>query len=99
MAKNKNYQMHRFFCIQCGNEGIPIYRKQGHQHGRFHRKKLYCPHCKVEINHVECKNDEDVYEFRIDFEAGVFADEIEESLAHVRSSGIGEEHLGEEPDC
>ena len=99
MAKNKNYQMHRFFCIQCGNEGIPIYRKQGHQHGRFHRKKLYCPHCKVEINHVECKNDEDVYEFRIDFEEGVFADEIEESLAHVGSSRIGEEHLGEEPDC
>lgn len=99
MAKSNNYQMHRFFCIQCGNEGIPIHRKQGHQHGRFHRKKLYCPHCKVEINHVECKNDEDVYEFRLNFEEGVFADEIEESLAHVGSSGIGEEHLGEAADC
>lgn len=98
MAKNKNYQMHRFFCIKCGNEGIPIHRKQGHQHGRFHRKKLYCPHCKVEINHVECKNDEDVYEFRLDFEEGVFADEIEESLAHEWPSGLWKIDVGKAAD-
>ena len=56
----------------------------------------YCPHCKVEINHVECKNDEDVYEFRLDFEEGVFADEIEESLAHEWPSGLWKIHVGEE---
>ena len=83
----KNYKMHRFFCIQCGKEGIPIPRKQGHQHTRFHRKKLYCPYCKVEINHVECKSDEDVYEFKLDFEEGVFADEVEESLAALGITG------------
>ena len=95
----KAYKTHRFFCIKCGNEGIPIARKQGHKHERFHRKKLYCPFCKVEINHIECQTDEDVYEFKLDFEKGVFADEVEESLAHVRPSGIGEEHLGEAADC
>ena len=58
----KSYKTHRFFCIKCGNEGIPIARKQGHKHERFHRKKLYCPFCKVEINHIECQTDEDVYE-------------------------------------
>lgn len=83
----KNYKTHRFFCIKCGNEGIPLARKQGHKHERFHRKKLYCPHCQMEINHVECQTDEDVYNFRLDFEEGVFADEVEESVAHIRSAG------------
>lgn len=91
----KNYQTHRFFCIKCGKEGIPLARKQGHKHERFHRKKLYCPYCKMEINHVECQTDEDVYNFRADFEEGVFIDEIEESLAHVGSSWQWQEHLGE----
>ena len=91
----KNYQTHRFFCIKCGKEGIPLARKQGHKHERFHRKKLYCPYCKMEINHVECQTDEDVYNFRADFEEGVFVDEIEESLAHVWPAWQRQEHLGE----
>ena len=91
----KNYQTHRFFCIKCGKEGIPLARKQGHKHERFHRKKLYCPYCKMEINHVECQTDEDVYNFRVDFEEGVFVDEIEESLAHVWPAWQRQEHLGE----
>ena len=91
----KNYQTHRFFCIKCGKEGIPLARKQGHKHERFHRKKLYCPYCKMEINHVECQTDEDVYNFRADFEEGVFIDEIEESLAHVGSSWQRQKYLGE----
>lgn len=80
MAK---YDTHRFFCINCGNESIPIQRNKGFKHKRFHRKKLYCYHCGLEVNHVECKNEEDVYEFKLDFESGVFADEVKESLAHV----------------
>jgi hypothetical protein len=53
----------------------------------------------MEINHVECQTDEDVYNFRVDFEKGVFANEIEESLAHVGSSWQRQEHLGETADC
>jgi hypothetical protein len=52
----------------------------------------------MEINHVECQTEEDVYNFRIDFEEGVFADEIEESLAHVGSSGFGKIDVGETAD-
>ena len=85
----KTYDTHRFFCIKCGQEGIPIMRKQGHQRETFHRKKLYCPHCKLEINHIECKTQEDVEAFREDFENGVYADEVEESLAHVRDTWLG----------
>lgn len=90
----RGFRTHRFFCIQCGNEGIPLARKQGHKHGRFHRKKLYCPCCKVEINHVECQSEEDVYNFKLDFEEGVFADEVKESLAHIGDTGLGQEHMG-----
>ena len=89
----KNYQIHRFFCIKCGNEGIPIHRKHGHQHSRFHRKKLYCPHCKIEVNHIECKCDEDVYDFKLDFEEGVYDDEVEESFSGIRASGLGQEYM------
>lgn len=82
----KNLSEHRFFCIKCGNEGIPLQRKQGHKHGKFHRKKLYCPYCKLEINHIECRTDEEIYEFKTNFENGVYKDEAKESLAYVRNS-------------
>ena len=78
MGKNrKGMEYHDFFCLKCGNKGIPIGRKQGFQHGKFHRKKLYCIHCKEEVNHIECKNDEEVYEFQCMFEEGHFLKELE----------------------
>ena len=86
---SRNLVIHRFFCLNCGKESMPLPRSKGHQHGKLHRKKLYCYHCKQEINHVECKTDEDVYEFKIDFENGVFKDEAEESLRTVRMSCLG----------
>ncbi len=86
---SKNYRTHRFFCIQCGQEGVPLARKQGHKHGKFHRKKLYCFHCKMEMNHVECKSDDEVYEFKMDYEEGVFTDEVKDSMAVIGASGLG----------
>lgn len=82
----KDYVEHSFYCIKCGNKGIPLMRNQGHQHGRFHRKKLYCPCCQVVINHIECKTPEDIEEFLENFENGVYIDEAEESLDAVRNS-------------
>ena len=88
-----NFAEHSFYCIRCGNKGIPLMRKQGFQHERMHRKKLYCMFCKEEVNHVECKSLEDVEEFKRNFENGVYIDEAEESVSHGRSSGIGENNL------
>ena len=82
------YTQHSFYCTQCGNEGIPIMRKEGHQHGRFHRKKLYCLHCKKEINHIECKTYADVIEFKENFKRGVYKNEAEASVCFVRSERI-----------
>ena len=88
-----NFAEHSFYCIRCGNKGIPLMRKQGFQHERMHRKKLYCMFCKEEVNHVECKSLEDVEEFKKNFENGVYLDEAEESVSHGRSSRLGEDHL------
>ena len=48
-----SFSEHSFYCIQCGNKGIPIMRNNGRAKEKFHRKKLYCLHCKQEINHIE----------------------------------------------
>ena len=85
----KNYAEHSFYCIKCGNKGIPLMRKQGFQHERFHRKKMYCPFCKEEVNHIECKTLDEIEEFRENFENGVYKDEAEESISFVRSERRG----------
>ena len=82
------FNEHDFYCIKCGHKGIPLSRKQGHQYERFHRKKLFCIYCQQEVNHIECKNDEDVAEFKRNFENGVYKDEAEESVSYVRAGGF-----------
>lgn len=44
-----------FYCVFCGNKGIPIARKSGASREGGHLKKLYCLKCNQETNHVECK--------------------------------------------
>jgi hypothetical protein len=53
--KQKQVQMelHQFFCVQCGNEGIPIMRKKSKKKETAHLKKLYCRYCEEEVNHCE----------------------------------------------
>lgn len=84
----KNYREHKFYCINCGREGLPLMRQVGHQHEWMHRKKLYCPWCKVEINHIECKTQEDVEIFKENFEKGLYRDEAQESLAYSGCAGV-----------
>ena len=82
----KGYEAHRFFCLQCGHENLPIYRKTSHQHKKYHRKKLYCPYCKTEINHIELRSDEEVAEFKKQFEQGDYINEAKESLSFSGSA-------------
>ena len=49
-------------------------------------QKMKCPYCKTELNCIECKNDEDVYEFKENFEKGVYENEVEDSLHYLGSS-------------
>ena len=85
----KNMEHHDFYCLKCGNLGIPIMRQRGHERGKFHRKKLYCLHCKQEVNHMECRTDEEVREFKDAFERGEFVNEAEESVSYLRSTRLG----------
>ena len=77
MAK---YITNDFYCIQCGQKGLPVQRKQGKARGVFHRKKLWCCNCKVEINHVEVRNDYERDCFKEMYENGDFRTEAEDSL-------------------
>ena len=89
MAKNKyaSVNLHDFYCINCGNRGLPILRKTSHQHSAMHYKKLYCLTCKTEVNHVECKSAYDVEIFKMNYEKGVYKNDAEASLRHVSASG------------
>ena len=58
-TKTPSCEEHKFYCLLCGREGIPLLRKTGFQRGSLHRKKLYCPYCKVEVNHIEIKTTSD----------------------------------------
>ena len=83
------YSEHSFYCINCGNKGIPLMRPQGFKHAGMHRKKLYCIHCRQEVNHVECKTFDEVEEFHTNFENGVYKDEAKESISACGNSRLG----------
>ena len=76
-----NYTSNDFYCINCGNKGLPVQRNRGHQHKSFHREKLYCIYCKTEVNHIEVKNNFEAEKFKEEFERGAYIDEAKESLA------------------
>ena len=75
-----SYEQSDFYCINCGQKGIPCLRPQARRRERFHRKKLYCPHCGHTVNHMECRTDEDAYEFKQAFENGEFQEEAKISI-------------------
>jgi len=79
---------HNFFCIQCGNPVYPILRKRGRMKGKFHRKRLYCPHCKIDINCIEVRNMEEEFEFKEKFNNGDFVEEAQESIAYIQGERI-----------
>lgn len=78
MAKNKHQNMtiSRFFCTECGNEGISIMRKEGSQREAGHLKKLFCICCGHETNHseVQAHGSYTPDSFREEFELGRFID-------------------------
>ena len=85
MAK---YEMHDFYCINCGRQGIGIARKVGHQHAAMHRKKLWCCFCKAECNHIEIKTYEEKEIFMEAYNNGEFKEEAKESLSACSSGRL-----------
>lgn len=73
-----------FWCINCGKKGIPVMRKCSRKREEGHRKALYCITCKAVINHVETRNEDEARQFREDYEAGLYAEEAERSIAFAK---------------
>lgn len=76
-----------FWCINCGNKGIPIIRKQDSLKKAFHRKKLYCLHCKKEMNMIECLTPFDIEQFKTAFANGDYLKEAKESMEFLENYG------------
>ena len=55
MAKNQRTTLSEFYCVECGNRGIPIARRVGQQREAGHLKKIFCLHCQKETNHAEIR--------------------------------------------
>ena len=83
MAGYGKIDIHDFYCINCGEKVYSCVRPQAHRREKFHRKKLYCPHCRMEINCIECKDDIEVAEFKIAYEMDVFKEEAARSKEEV----------------
>ena len=77
---------HSFYCLNCGLKGIPLMRPNSRKREKFHRKKLYCPHCKMETQHVETSNNHEAAEFKELFSQGAFIEENRESLEYLRQN-------------
>lgn len=85
MAGSRNaVEMHNFFCINCGKQGIPVWRKIGCRRAKNHRKALYCTNCKMTINHIEVTTKQEAEQFKLDFERGKFLTEAAASVEFDR---------------
>jgi len=64
----------KFFCTECGKQGISIIRQENQQRETGHLKKLYCLNCKKETNHAEIREVSNYTEedFQKEFELGRF---------------------------
>lgn len=84
----RGYREHDFYCLNCGKKNMPIHRNVGRMKGKDHRKRLYCPWCKTEVNHIECRSDVEVEQFKRDFEEGLFEEEAAESIKFIKETEL-----------
>ena len=87
------FENHQFYCIHCGNQGIPLPRKTGKLKEKEHLKNLYCIYCKEITRHIEIKNDYEINEFKEKFRNGGYKDAAENDILNGRVSGLGKINL------
>lgn len=80
----KNFKMHDFYCPNCGQKNLSVLRSRGQMRKVEHRKVMYCPHCKLTLNMIECRNDEEAYLFKERFELGYYEQEVKEDLEFMK---------------
>lgn len=78
MRGTNNILISDFYCTQCGNKGINIWRKRGNEREAGHLKKIWCFHCNKEVNFCEIKPNTMRYtydDFKTEYEYGNFNEE------------------------
>ena len=93
MPKQGQVIFHDLYCINCGNKSYTLPRKTSKLKEQFHRKLLFCPKCKKEINHIECRNDEEALMFKEAFNNGEYKEEAKAPVVTNRSAWVWERHL------
>lgn len=83
-------EIHEFYCTKCGRAGLPLPRRKESLREKGHLKKLWCPWCKEEVNHYECRNYEEVEQF-MEFFIG---QQLKEHYKHVCELYPEDEILG-----
>lgn len=81
--RSGNFTLNSFYCLQCGEKSMELPRRRGYKYKKFHRKKLWCPKCGTTINHVECRNEGEILEFKENFANGDYVEEAKESIEHI----------------
>lgn len=76
-----SFSIHQFMCPECGKATIPVARRTSQQRSKGHRKWLYCPWCKKQVNTYECRNEEEIITFREKYTAGEITKAYHEELA------------------
>ena len=99
---NKFYKttQSRFFCTQCGKEGIMVQRKKGQERKAGHLKKLYCLNCGTECNFCEIKEHGNSYtyqDFLFEFNNGNFSKEGERKMSFGQFKSLIKK--GEDKKC
>lgn len=83
----------RFFCCECGKEGIPIVRKSCAKRESGHLKKLFCIFCGKETNHAEIKDCDSKYtveDFNLEFNLGRFVNGLRVSISDLAGCTKGD---------
>lgn len=76
-----DFQINKFMCPLCGKETVPIIRKTSRQRQKGHRKWLYCPWCKKTVNTYECRNHQELQEFKHQYDSGVISQKYIQEMA------------------
>lgn len=87
MAKGTPFDIHDFYCLNCGRRNLPLARSRSLQHKGGHRKNLYCIYCKKEVNHIEIRTQQEKDEFLENFNKGLYKEEAEESIRFNEQKG------------
>jgi hypothetical protein len=95
-----NSILNSFYCTQCGNQGIPIWRKKNASREKGHLKKIFCLNCQKETNHVECNNNYTYEDFIFEFKHKNFSADGQRLMTYkqLRSVIENEENVSDGGD-